>query len=210
MQISRFGWIASVVALVGSGGCVVSKNASEKGPVPESSIAPVCPVNLQFHIRDNCASLLYDLLSDEKNLGKILIIKRESDSLHQLVKQISETSRRGARQLEQLAETDRTLHLQAPGLPSGDAATREAEAETKKNQLLHSKGAEFEFKLLLTQTEALSYGAHLAKVAAQNEPRPENARVFSNIQSELEKLYEQVCVELRHDHGPAPPAGKEK
>jgi hypothetical protein len=203
MDRSWLGVTICVPVLVAFSGCGSLQDASEPKPAPEPATATVRPTSLPSHIRDNCASLLYDLLGDEKNLSKLLIIKRESDELHQLVTRISETSGRGAKQLEQLAQADRTLHLKAPGLPSGEAATREAIAETKKKLLLQSKGGEFEFQLLLTQAEALSYGAHLAKVAAQSEPRSESAQVFSNLQLELGKLYEQVCARLRREGNPA-------
>lgn len=57
--------------------------------------------------------------------------------------------------------------------------------------------APFEFQLLLTQAEALSYGLHLAQVAAENEPQTERAREFSSLSAELEQLYEQVLALLR-------------
>jgi hypothetical protein len=64
---------------------------------------------------------------------------------------------------------------------------------------LHSKDAEFEFQLLLTQAEALNYGAHLAVVAAANTPQTAHAREFSGLSAQLKRLYEQVIARLRKD-----------
>jgi hypothetical protein len=154
-------------------------------------------IDIAHHIRNNCASLLYDLLNDEKNVSKILIIKRESPELHELVKTIAKSASEGVRTLEHLAKEDRTLELKVTGLPSGEAATRKSVSKGKESELLHSKGGEFEFELLLTQVEALNYGAHLAQVAAENEARPESAREFSALAEEFNRLHGRVVDLLR-------------
>jgi uncharacterized membrane protein YccC len=187
-----FRHVVPLTVLLAVIGCKQFKATPSNDPETAKSEATARPANLEQHIRNNCASLLHDLLNDEKHLDKILIIKRESDELHQLVKRISETAAARATQLEEMSKTDRSLNLLVTGLPSGEAATREAISKTKRNELLQSKGADFELKLLMTQLEALNYGAHLAKVAAENESRPENIRVFSGIQSDFEKLYREV------------------
>ena len=154
--------------------------------------------------RNNSLALLDELLNEEKNLSLILLIKRESVELNRLVKNISATAGRGAKRLQALMKRDPTLQLPGNGLPPGEKATREAIAKTKQHALLHSKGAEFEFQLLLTQAEALSYGVHLAQVAAENEPQTERAREFSNLSAELDQLYEQVLALLRKTNQAAP------
>src|SRR4051794_16832182 len=76
--------------------------------------------------RNNALALLDDLLNDEKNLSKILIIKRNSVELKNLIKNISETAGRGAKRLKSLAENDPGLRLSATDLPPGEQATRKA------------------------------------------------------------------------------------
>jgi hypothetical protein len=144
--------------------------------------------------RDNALALLDDLLGDEKKVSLILIIKRESSDLHGLVKQISETAGEGEKLLKQTTPKNALRQL---GLPTGEIATREAIAKTKKHLLLSSKDAEFEFQLLLTQQQALSYGRHLAQVASENEPQPARARDFANLASQLKQLEERVLAMLR-------------
>lgn len=197
MNRGLFASIGFLLLACGLCGCRSTGFKSETtGASPESN-GSVRPANIDQHIRNNCASLLYDLLGDEKNLSKLLLVKRESDELERLVKSISSAAGDGAKELERLAETDRSLDLHAMGLPSGEAATREAVAKTKTSLLLHSKGADFEFNLLLTQIEALNYGAHLAKVAAANEAQPGPAREFSELSRLLNALQEQVTARLR-------------
>ena len=57
-------------------------------------------------------------------------------------------------------------------------------------------GDEFELTLLLTQTEALSYAWHLAKVAGENEPQPDRARALAGVSEDMQKLYHEVFVLL--------------
>jgi hypothetical protein len=142
-------------------------------------------------------ALLDELLNDEKNLSKILIIKRESPDLKRLVKDISEAAGKGAKLLKTLAKEDSGLELARTDLPPGEQAARKEISKTKQHQLLHSKETEFEFQLLLTQDEALNYGAHLALVAAENEPQPGHAREISALAAQLRGLLERVLEMLR-------------
>jgi hypothetical protein len=150
--------------------------------------------------RNNSLALLNDLLNDEKNVSKILIIKHNSVELKNLLKNISETAGRGAKQLKSLAEKDPGLQLSAIDLPPGEQAVRKSISKAKERELLHTKDAEFEFQLLLTQSEALNYGAHLAFIAAANEPQSSRAQEFSNFSNQLKKLHQQVLAMLRKGH----------
>ena len=95
------------------------------------SLLPSCcptasnaPDRSEIAVRNNAASLLADLLGDEKNVSKILIIKSNSDELGKLMKAISKTADDGKDQLEALAKADSTLNLNALQLPPGEIATR--------------------------------------------------------------------------------------
>lgn len=153
---------------------------------------------VDLQTRNNALALLDDLLGDEKNLSKILIIKHNSDELGKLVGDISKTAGDGAKMLESIAKTEPGLNLKATSLPSGEAAARKAISKTKEHELLHSKDAEFQFQLLLTQTEALNYGSHLAMVVAENESQPERTREFLRLSAELRNLQERVLAMLRN------------
>lgn len=194
--------VVGLFALFAAGalcGCRLLKGGEKDSstPAPSAATNTVAVVDFNQHVRDNCASLLYDLLNDEKNLSKILLIKRDSDQLHALVEEISTAAANGAKKLEQLAAADRSLHLDAMSLPSGEAATREAISKTKTGELLHAKGADFEFALLLTQVEALNYGEHLARVAAAHDAQPDRVREFSALGDELKRLHERVVQQLK-------------
>jgi hypothetical protein len=187
----------ALLAICGICGCQSPQSQVEKVTTDPEAKEPVPPADLREHIRNNCASLLYALLNDEKHLSKFLLIKGESRELKELINRISFSTGEGAKKLEHLAKADRTLNLIAMGLPSGEAATRRAVAGTNRQELLHAKNGELEFRLLLTQIQALSYGAHLARVAAENEVRTESRAVFSELSRQLKELYDQVCAALR-------------
>jgi len=146
--------------------------------------------------RNNCCSLLHQLLDEQKDVSLLRFIKREHPDVKNLVKKIAANSAAGAKLLEELAKHDPSLQLDDIRLPAGEAATREAIASTKKKELLGQTGNEFELTLLLTQTEALSYAWHLAKVAGENEPQPDRARVLAGVSQDMENLYHEVFVML--------------
>jgi len=123
-------------------------------------------------------------------------IKREREDVKTLVKRIAAASGAGAKLLEEFAKHDPSIHLGEIRLPPGEAATREAIASTKKKELLGQAGAKFELSLLLTQTEALSYAWHLAKVGGENDLQPERARAMAGVSEDMKNLYQEVCVLL--------------
>jgi hypothetical protein len=151
----------------------------------------------KVEVRNNAASLLHDLLGDEKNVSKILIIKHNSPQLGKVIKDVSKTAGDGSDKLEEMAKSDKTLNLHALQLPPGEIATREAVSKTKEHELLLTSGTTFELNLLLTQTEALSYGSHLAKIAAENSASPEEQHEFHALDVALDNLYKQVVEQIR-------------
>jgi hypothetical protein len=163
----------------------------------KSAPPSAAPDKSKIEVRNNAASLLADLLGDEKNVSKILIIKRNSAELGRLIKAISKTAGDGAEQLEMLAKNDKTLNLHTLQLPPGEIATRAAMSKTREHELLFSSGEKFELNLLLTQTTALDYGSHLAKIAADNSSSPEQQRKFHSLDVALNALFQQVVAKLR-------------
>src|ERR1039457_3450141 len=145
--------------------CVLSGCQSPKARAPSGGSAAQST-------RNNCYSLLHQLLNDQKNVSLLRFIKREKEDVKTLVKKIAANSATGAKLLEEFARHDPSINLDDIRLPPGEAATREAIASTKKKELLGQTGDEFELTLLLTQTEALSYAWHLARVAGENELNP--------------------------------------
>jgi hypothetical protein len=145
----------------------------------------------------NALALLDDLLNDEKRLKLILLIKRETPELKQMVKDISESAAEGAKILKELATADPSLDLKRTQLPPGEEATRKAIAKTKEGRLLKAKGEEFEFQILLSQAEALTYASHLSGVAAANDPDRMRARKLLKLSFELDQLANRVLAMMK-------------
>ena len=123
-------------------------------------------------------------------------IKSEHSDVETLVKRIATTSGTGAKLLEEFAKDDPSIRLDDLRLPPGELATRDAIASTKEKELLSQTGDKFELTLLLTQTEALSYAWHLAKVAGENEPQSERTRALAGIGQDMQNLYQEVFLLL--------------
>ena len=191
---AKFFWIVFLSATLALCGCTQLK----QGEVTRQ------PLDAQLQTRNNAASLLYDLLGNEKNVSKILIIKRNSEELGRLIKAISESTAAAHKQMDGLAASDATLNLRVTGLPAGEKAARAAAAKTKEHELLSTSGKEFELNLLLTQAEALGYASELATIAAKNSQSPEQIRQFALINRDMKDLHAQVLKQIQQ----ITPAGK--
>jgi len=154
------------------------------------------PARRSVSTRNNCYSLLHQLLEEQKDVSMLRFIKSEHTGLKNLVKRIAVTSGTGATLLEQFAKDDPSINLDDIRLPPGELAARDAIASTKKKELLGQTGDQFELTLLLTQTEALSYAWHLAKVAGENEPQPGRVRALAGVSEDMQNLYHEVFMLL--------------
>lgn len=153
------------------------------------------PTKLQ--IRNNAASLLDDLLNDEQNVDKVLILKSASPDNTALIKLIAATAATHKRELDEMATNDPALNLQAMDLPPGEMAARDGSSKTDEHALLLSTGVNFEFNLLFSQAQAESYGQQLAAVAAKSSERPEEIHTFETISKTMERLDLQVETAIR-------------
>ena len=177
--------ILPLFAAILSVACVLTGCQSPKAMPPSPSSAAQAT-------RNNCYSLLHQLLDEQKDVSILRFIKWEHTDVKNLVKRIATTSGTGARLLEEFAKDDPSIRLDDFRLPPGELATRDAIASTKQKELLSQTGDTFELTLLLTQTEALSYAWHLAKVTGENEPQPDRARALAGISEDMQNLYREV------------------
>lgn len=137
-------------------------------------------------------ALLFGLLGDEKNVSKLLIIKRERPELRGLINEISERAGKAHKELEGFAKSDRTLNLKDQGLPSAEVLTRNAIAKARAKELLTESGKEFELRLLLAQNEALTYGAYLAATAAASDTVAHRRQMLQQLSTDLLQLQKKT------------------
>jgi hypothetical protein len=135
-------------------------------------------------------------LEDEEDVRLLRFIKHEQSDVKDLVRRISAAAGIGSRLLEDFARADPSVRLDQIGLPPGETATREAIASTKQKELLGQTGDAFELSLLLTQTEALGYASHLARVAGEMEPDRDRARALAALAGVMERLNREVVALL--------------
>jgi len=137
-------------------------------------------------------ALLFDLLGDEKDVSKLLIIKRERAELGALIKQISRIAGDAHKKLAAFGKKDPHLNLKDLALPPGEIEARKAIAKTKSKELLTEKGKAFELRILLSQNEALTYGAHLAQVIAATETDHARGEFVQQLSRDLSALQRRV------------------
>src|SRR6185436_6154070 len=142
-------------------------------------------------------ALLARLLDDERHVSMLLIIKRERDQLEEVIDAIDDTCDKAWDDLNDLADDDPPVDLENSGLPAAELQTREGIRETRKKELLDAKGRELEFQLLLTQNEALTYGAHLAETLSRTESNPERLAFERALWKDLSRLQLRVRDLLR-------------
>ncbi len=143
-------------------------------------------------------ALLHEILGQERQVSKVLIIKEERDELQKVIDAISKTCGAAYDRLEELAEENPRLDLSDTGLPVQETRTRKAIADARRDQLLAASGREFELDLLLTQNEALVYSSHLTDTLARSESDPERLEFLRTLWKELTRLQGDVRTLLRH------------
>jgi hypothetical protein len=173
-------------ALVVFAGCATA-------PKPE----PPKSEDAALAMRNQGYALLYKLLSDEKNLSKLLLIKKEQADLGELIKRISKVSGETAEGFEQFSKADAHLHLESDGLPAIEKEVRDSIGKTRAKELIAKGGQKFELRVLLTQSEALTYGAHLAAVLQRHESDEARRKFLGETSQQLQELH-QAVIDLMH------------
>ena len=181
------------IAVLLSGGCAT---APKTETVAHSEDA-------QFAIRNQGYTLLHQLMADEGNVSKLLLIKKEQEDLGKLLKRISEVTSGVAKQLEAYSKADGHLHLKMEGLPVVEKETRDSIAKVRAKELIAKGGQKFELRILLTQAEALTYGAHLAAVLQRHETDAERRKFLGETSVKLQELH-QAVIDLMHTRWDTP------
>ena len=142
-------------------------------------------------------ALLYEILGQERQVKKLLLIKAERDALELVIEAIAGTCDTAYARLEALARADPRLDLADTGLPLEEVRTRQAIAATRREQLLAASGGELELQLLLSQNEALTYMAHLADTLSRSEPDPARLAFVRELWKDVTRLQENVLALVR-------------
>ena len=165
------------------------------------------PPGAPSRLRDGSAAsghgyaLLHEILGQERQVSKLLLIKAERRPLEIVIDAIAETCDTAYDRLEDLAAQPPRLDLSDTGLPADEVRTRQAIAHTRRDQLLAASGKEFELQLLWSQNEALTYASHLADTLARGETDPARLAFVRALWKDLVRLDEDVRALLRRSPG---------
>jgi hypothetical protein len=151
-------------------------------------------------------ALLYELLGQEKDVSKLLIVKREADDFEAVIDAISKVAGRAYEDLTELGEADPGLNLTDNGLPAGERAARESVASASQKALLTESGEEFELRLALAQSQALGYLTGLADSLSRSEGDPARLAFTQRLWRDSRGLEERLLAFLRTRHA-RPSAG---
>jgi hypothetical protein len=149
-------------------------------------------------------ALLYELLGQEKDVSKLLIVKRERDDFEAVIDAIAETAGRAYEDLGELGEADPSLNLTDTRLPAGERAARESISASKRNALLTENGEEFEMLMTLAQSEALAYWVGLAEGLSRAEPDPARLAFVQALWRDGRRLQDSLTALLRTRHRQPP------
>ncbi|MBI1370624.1 MAG: hypothetical protein GC162_18455 [Planctomycetes bacterium] len=131
-------------------------------------------------------ALLYDLLDQEANVDKLLIVRDASEPTKTLIKNIAEAARSARDQIKQFADADAHLSLGDPGLPSVESQTRAAIKSEMTKELL--TGDHFELNLLVAQVKATQYAAYLARVLSKADGDAKRSAFFADTEKKFNDL----------------------
>lgn len=124
--------------------------------------------------RSEGLSLAWSLFAENAAVDRALALRTVSPATAALVGEIAAESRRLADRLEAMAVRE-SLPLGAAGLPRAEVEVRRRLREQATWELLSARGERFERRLLLSQVEALSYGAALLEWLATHAAGPADA-----------------------------------
>jgi len=140
--------------------------------------------------------LLYSTISDESKVDQILILKNPEGSVAELLTAIGEFSRAAKAQLEHFAKRDPSIVLDDAGLPEVEVRTRASISADTSRQIVFSGGKNFEFRILLTQHEALNYISHLATTLSEQDTVEVRKEYFARLAVDAGALHDRVIAQL--------------
>jgi hypothetical protein len=176
---------------------VFALHAALLGACESSGHASATGSDASAVMRDQGYALLYTTIAEECDVDKVLIIKRPAPQVAELIKAIGTFSRDTKGALTTLAKEEPSIVLEDQGLPKAELRTREAISSATSRQIVFSGGKELEFRLLLTQHEALNYIISLAGTIGSQDPRENRRRFLAQVVKEATALHERVLEELK-------------
>lgn len=145
-------------------------------------------------------SLVYGIASQQKDMKKLLWIKRESDPVDKVISAIADYTGELTTQLEDMAKRYPALTVQTQFLPTVEVKMRESVAAATTKEFLDSSGKDFERRLLLKQLTALETEQHLSKVMVELETADERRAFWRGVEKRFGELRRDVEGLLQREY----------
>ena len=195
--------IALLLAALGAG-CA----HQDRRPAPPASTAKAEPakapeLNQQRLMLSEGYSLLY------KDAGKfdfaelILVVKAESDAMHDLVTAVAEAGDRMKQDLERIAKDYPGVRIDLDPLPEMEKRKRAAVAKDRAREfapVVGKGGREYERTVLIGYSNGLNHERHLCQVMAQAEPDAGLKKFLLDAERRYSGLYDRVMALLEKDY----------
>jgi hypothetical protein len=150
------------------------------------------PANVKLAELSQGYALLYDLVSNEKRVNLLSVIKKESPDLKSLLERVSEASKATAKEMETLAKLDPPLNLKVTHLPRIEEAARDSIEKETSRAILNSEGVRLEFTIVSSQLSGMNYAAHLARILAAVDPNPQRKQFLQRTDRTFSDLHRQM------------------
>jgi hypothetical protein len=178
--LAAFGCFAFSVALAG---CAAS-------PKPPSANGGL------FRQKNEGYSILYKLMSDESQVGKIFIIKHADDSVGNLIRGVGDACTAASKQMDEFPKSDNRIEYDVSDLPYIEVKSRELAASETTKALLGSSGKEFELRLIFSQAQAMNYAHQLCDALAADEDNPDRKNFLTDLSQRCSGYYTSLMSML--------------
>jgi hypothetical protein len=143
--------------------------------------------------------LFHHLCDDEAKLPLLLVVKTTPPEIEKFADRISKTAKESSAALDHMQDGDSHLRFDQNPLPPFERDVRESISDEKQHQLLFgTSNGDFVRALLVSQSEASSYGCNLAKVLAEHEKKPERVKTLQHLSAKWSAIHEETMRLLRN------------
>jgi hypothetical protein len=142
--------------------------------------------------RNEGYSLLYKLMSDESDVGKIFILKKAEKSVKALVEEVGTTCQSAKKQMDAFPKDQGQVHFDVGDLPYVEQKGRDLQAKEDEKRLLLSSGKEFEVRLVFTQAQATDYAKQLCAALLEKEDDAVRKTFLQGLEKRCADLHDRL------------------
>jgi hypothetical protein len=192
--LKRAAWRTALVLSCAALAAGCSSSPATPAPTPE--IKPPSHNGGMFRERNEGYSLLYKLMSDEKDVGKIFILKSASDPVKGLVKEIGGACDAAKKQMDGFPAANNRIEFDVLDLPKLEQKARDFEAKEDEHGLLFNSGETFEVRLVFSQLQAMGYGMNLCKALIEAEDDEGHKQFLTNLSNQCSEFHDRLLALL--------------